>query len=67
MRQLRISDWEIRIGPTATLIAALALTVVGVPLVAGAQEGRKAPRIGVLTQGGAPDPRVEALKQGSAS
>jgi ABC-type uncharacterized transport system substrate-binding protein len=55
-----------RIGPTATLIAALALTVVCVAIAAGAGQAENVPRLGVILQGGPyiamPDGLQDGLK-----
>ena len=55
---------QLRIRPTAILVLALALTVVGVPVAPDAQQPAKIPRIGILRSGSPPDPFVEAFRQG---
>ena len=62
MRQVRNSKFEIRSGPTAIFVVALALGVAVVPLIAQAQRS-EVPRIGILSSYTEPDPHVEALRR----
>lgn len=50
--------------PIQLLIAVLGLLVLAAPVAAEAQPAGKIPRIGMLRQGSAPDPLVEAFRQG---
>ena len=51
MRQFRNSNFEIRTWATAIFVVGLALSLVAVPLVAGAQQDGRMPRIGILPGG----------------
>jgi putative ABC transport system substrate-binding protein len=64
VRQFRIADFGLRIGPTAIFIAALALTVVGVPLAAEAQQAGKVYRIGFLRRTAVETRDFEAFREG---
>jgi hypothetical protein len=52
VRQFRISNFGLRIGTTTIVIVALALSVIGPPLAAGAEQAEKIPRLGVVLHGG---------------
>jgi hypothetical protein len=64
VRQFRIADFGLRIGPTAIFIGALALTVVGVRLAAEAQQAGKVYRIGFLRRTAVETRDFEAFREG---
>ena len=51
MRRFSIADFGLSIGRMATLLAALAISLVAVPLAADAQQVKRPYRIGVLHTG----------------
>ena len=67
MKQFRISDFGVRIYPAAIAVVALVLCIVGLPLMADAQQRAQAARIGWVAVG-PPSVRasmfLEALRQG---
>jgi putative ABC transport system substrate-binding protein len=62
--QFRILNFESRIGAMAILLFGLALSIVGAPLAADAQEEAKVPRIGYLSPRPGPSQFDEAFRQG---
>ena len=64
MRTFRISKFEIRIALTAMFVVALALVLFATSLAADAQQAARIPRVAWLRPGSAPDPMLEAFRQG---
>ena len=65
MRQFSVADFGLSFGPMATLLAALAISVVAVPLAADTQQVKRPYRIGVLHTGFFEEiPSVAGLKAG---
>ena len=65
VRQFSIADFGLSIGPMATLLTALAISLVAVPLAADAQQTKRPFRIGVLHTGFFEEiPSVAGLKAG---
>ena len=56
MTQFRNSNFEIRIGPVAIFVVALAFSLVVAPVIADAQQAAKIPRIGYLSPRSRLDP-----------
>ncbi len=64
MRQIRNPKSEIRNWPTAMFLVALALALFAGSLAADAQQAARIPRVAWLRPESAPDPMLEAFRQG---
>ena len=64
MRQFQIANCKLQIGSKAIFIAVLALALLAASLAADAQQAARIPRVAWLRPGSAPDPMLEAFRQG---